>query len=167
MAEPKAMRLKNCTIRFIDGTSPTPNELDIKIDDGNLSWTEKRNIEPKLDRGNLDYFEEGDDVPCELQLDCRFSAITSQSGDDVTPIEFLKKEGAAASYKSTAALCAADAIDIEVEVSHECGTTIQDEIITFSEFTYNSLGGNFKDGTLSISGMCNVRGPSSIRTTLA
>lgn len=167
MAEPKAMRLKNCTIRFIDGTSPTPEELEIKIDDGNLTWTEKRNIEPKLDRGELDYFEEGDDVPCELTLDCRFSALTSSSGDDVTPIEFLKKTGNASAFKSTAALCAADAIDIEVEVSHECGTSIEDEIFTFSQFTYNSIGGNFKDGTLSISGMCNVIGPTSIRTTLA
>jgi hypothetical protein len=167
MAEPKAMRLKNCTIRFLDGTSPTPEELEIKIDDGNLSWTETRTIDVKLDRGELDYLEEGDDVPCELTLDCRFSAVKSSSGDDVTPIEFLKKTGGASAYKSTAALCAADAIDVEVEVAHDCGTTIEDEIITFAQFTYEKIGGNFKDGTLSISGKCNVKGPTSIRTTLA
>jgi len=167
MAEPKAMRLKNCTIRFIDGTTPTPEELEIKVDDGNLQWTEKRTIDVKLDRGELDYLEEGDDVPCELTLDCRFAAVTSSSGDDVTPIEFLKKQGAASTFKSTAALCAADAINIEVTVSHECGTSIEDEIITFSDFTYENIGGNFKDGTLNISGKCNSKGPTSIRTTLA
>ena len=166
MAAPKAMRLKNCTVRFLDGTTPTPNELELKIDDGNLTWTGSRQIDVKLDRGELDYLEEGDDVPCEVSIDCRFDAIKSSTGDDVTVYEFLTKTGAASSYKSTADLCAADAVNIEVEVSHDCGTTVEDEIITFADFTYEKIGGNFKDGTLSISGKLNSKHPTSIRTTL-
>jgi hypothetical protein len=77
----------------------------------------------------------------------------------------LKKTGAAAAYKSTAAVCAADAVDIVVEVDHNC-TGVEDEIITFADFTYSEIGGDFKAGTLSLSGMLNSIGPTSVRTTL-
>lgn len=166
MAEPKAMDLKNCTVIFRDGTSPTPYELEIKVDEGNITWEEKRNIEVKRDRGELDYMKEGDEEPCEVSLECRFACLISSSGDSVTPYEFLKKSGAASSYVSTAGLCAADAIDIVVEVDQDCGTTVEDEIITFSDFTYESIGGDFKAGTFSVKGKCNAVGPSSTRTTL-
>ena len=32
--------LKDCTIYFKDGTTPTPNELELKIGSGNLTFTE-------------------------------------------------------------------------------------------------------------------------------
>jgi hypothetical protein len=166
MAEPKAMDLKSCTIIFKDGTG-TPNELELKMDDGTLQWTVARDIQVKLDRGEIDYLKEGDEVPMKIQIEGRFAAIKSSSGDLVTPFEFLTKTGGASAYLSTAAVCAADAVDIVVEFDHNCGTTVQDEIITFSDFTYEEIGGDFKDGTLSISGICNARFPTSVRTTLA
>jgi hypothetical protein len=165
MSAPKAMDLKNCTITLIDGSS-TPNKLDLKIDEGNITWTEKREIKVKKDRGNLDYFKEGDQVPMAVKLECRFDALKSSSGDPITPHEFFTKTGAASSYKSTAGLCAADAVDIQVTVDQVCGTTVQDEIITFSQFTFEEIGGDFKTGLLSVSGICLAVRPTSVRTTL-
>jgi hypothetical protein len=162
----KSMDLKNCTVKFKDGSS-SANIIEIKMDEGNIKWTETRNIIVKRDRGEIDYLHEGDEEPCKVTLEGRFASITSSSGDDVTPLEFLTKTGAASAYKSTADACAADAIDIIVEVEQPCGTIVEDEIITFSEFTYQTLGGDFKAGQLSIDGICNSVRPTSVRTTLA
>jgi len=102
----------------------------------------------------------------EVTLECRFSAIISGDGEDVTPSEFLKKEGAASAYLSTSGDCEADTIDIVVEITHDCGTVL-DEIITFEKFAYTSIGGDFKAGTLSIQGTCVSVKPSSVRTDMA
>lgn len=166
MAEPKAMDLKNCTVILKDGTTPTPFELELKIDEGNIQWERKRNIEVKKDRGNLDYLKEGDQEAMTLQLECRYTSIKSSSGDPITPYEFLTKTGAASAYKSTSDLCAADTVDVVVETNQSCGTTVEDEITTFADFAYESIGGDFKAGTLSVSGVCNVVGPTAVRTTL-
>lgn len=166
MAEPKAMDLKDCTVTLRDGTSPTPFELEIKFDEGNLQYTVARNIEVKKDRGELDYLKEGDQEPMKLQFEGRFSAVKSSSGDPVTVQEFLYKNGNAAAYKSTGGVCAADTVDIVVEVDHACGTTVEDEIITFEDFAYESVGGDFKAGTISVQGICNAVKPTSVRTVL-
>lgn len=164
--EIKTIDLKDCVFIFRDGTPSTPNELEIKLDEGNMTWTETRNIIPVKDRGELDYIKEGDEENCKVNIQCRFDALKSSSGDFVTPHEFLKKEGAASAYLTTDGDCAADAIDIIVKVKSKC-STVQHQIITFSSFTYNELGGDFRAGTLSVQGMLNAVGPTSVRTTVA
>lgn len=164
MSEPKIIDLKNATIMFSDGAT-TPHTLTIKLDDGNLTYERKREVQVKRDRGQLDYFKEGDKQPVSLSIECRFAAIRSSSGDAITPIEFLEKEGAASAYVSTANLCEIDCIDIIVQLRYACGS-MQDEVITFSDFAFETYGGNFKDGTLSVQGICNIEKPTSIRTDL-
>lgn len=164
MAEPKVVDLKNATVKFSDGTS-TPNTLTIKMDEGNLTYERKREVKVKRDRGQLDYFQEGDKQPVSLSLEGRFAAIRSSSGDAVTPIEFLEKEGAASAFVSTSNACEIDTIDIIVQLRYACGS-MQDEVITFADFAFESYGGNFKDGTLSVQGVCNIEKPTSIRTDL-
>ncbi len=164
MAEPKVIDLKNATIKFKDGTG-TPNYLTIKMDEGNLTYTRRRTVEVKRDRGELDYVKEGDKQPLQVSIEGRFAAIRSSSGDAITPIEFLEKEGAASAYVSTSPACEIDTIDIIVEMRYDCGT-MEDELITFPKFAYEEYGGNFKDGVLSVSGICNVEKPTSVRTTL-
>ena len=68
--------LKNATITFEDGTG-TPNTLDITIGEGNLVWTEARNIEYVLDRGLLDEVREGDQIPVELTIDILWEFLTA------------------------------------------------------------------------------------------
>jgi len=157
--------LKDCTIKFRDGTSPTPNELEIKVDEGNLTFEEKRNVEVKKDRGELDYLKEGDEEPLTVSLDMRFDTLKASSGDPVTPYEFLKKTGGASAYASTSPACQPDTIDIVVYISHLCGTTIEDEIHVFPKFAYTNLPGDYRAGTLSVSGICNAVAPTVTRST--
>lgn len=164
MAEPVTMDLKECTIKLVDGAG-TPVTLTIKIDDGNLSYTRRKNIEYRKDRGLLDSVREGDQEPMDLSIEARFNAIKSQSGNPITITEFLEQEGAGSALVTTGGTCEPYAIDVQVEVNRDCGTT-NDEILTFSEFRFEEIGGDFKAGTLSISGKCNALKPTSVLTTL-
>lgn len=165
MAVPKTIDLKECTVKFIDG-SATPNTLDIKVDEGNLTWTETRQLEQKTDRGKLDYLKEGEEVGMKVSVDLRWDTLKASTGDPVTPFDFLHKQNAASTYKSTDVVCTADTIDIAVYINHNCGTTIEDEIITFAKFGYTEIGGDLKAGKLSVSGICNSKFPTSVRTVL-
>lgn len=160
----KQMDIKNCTFILRDGTSPTPNELELKIDEGNVTWTERRNLEAKKDRGILDYIKEGDEENMTVSVEARFDAIVSSSGLTVTVHEFLTFTGAAAAYVTTGDVCAAKCVDLIVKVSQTCGT-VEDEIITFPDFTYEEIGGDFRAGTMSFSGICNAKRPTSVRST--
>ncbi len=166
MAEPKTIDLKDCTFKMRDGTTPTPFTLAFKIDEGNLTWQERRNIEGVKDRGQLDYLKEGDKEFMTVSTEMRFHTLKASSGDPVTPNEFLKKTGGASAYKSTSGVCEADTIDIVVEVNRNCGTTVEDDIIVFPKFAYQELGGDFRAGTLSMSGICNATEPVTTKTTL-
>jgi hypothetical protein len=165
MSDTVVYDLKQCTLFLYDGTG-TPNTLEVKFDEGSLKYTRKRNIEYKKNRGILDTTREGDEEPLDVSFEGRFNAIVSSSGDVVTVTEFLEQEGAASAYESTGAACEPYAVDLILEVEHDCGS-MEDEVITFSEFRFESLGGDFKAGTLSVSGKCNVVKPSAVRTTLA
>lgn len=166
MATPKTIDLKECTIKFIDGTPTTPNTLTIKVDDGNLTWTRLREVDPKKDRGKLDYLKQGDEQNMKVSIDLRWDTLKASSGDPVTPFDFLEKQNGASAYLSTSGLCEVDTIDIAVYVDHACGTTVEDEIITFSKFAFQEIGGDLKGGKLSVSGICNSIKPTSVRTTL-
>lgn len=162
---PTVYDLKQCTLYLVDGSTPA-NQLEIKFDEGSLKYTRKRNIEYKKNRGLLDAVREGDEEPLEVSFEGRFNAIVSSSGDEVTVTEFLEKEGAASAYTTTGTACEPDAVDLVLEVSHDCGS-VEDEVVTFEQFRFESIGGDFKAGTISVSGKCNVVKPSAVRTTLA
>jgi hypothetical protein len=165
MTAPKSMDLKNCTIIFRDGDSPKTT-LEVKIDEGNIQWEVARNLEVKRDRGLLDYIKEGDEEPMTVNLECRFASLISSTGDPLTPYEFLTMTGAGDELVSTGQVCGASAIDIRVETDHDC-QDVEDEIIDFLQFHYEKIGGSFKDGTLSVSGLCNTVLPVATKTTLA
>lgn len=165
MPEPATIDLKQATLLFVDGNTTTPETLELKLDDGNLTYTRRRNIEYRKDRGLLDSTREGDEEPMDVSLECRFSAIKSQSGNAITVTEFLEREGAGSSLITTGGACEPYAIDIHVQLDRDCGTT-QDEIIKFEEFRFEEIGGDFKAGTLSITGKCNRVKPVSELTTL-
>ncbi len=166
MAAPTgSIDLKNLTVKLVDG-AVSPHTIDLHIDEGNIQWTRKRNIEVKKDRGRLSYLKEGEQEGLEVNLECRFDVLTSNSGDSVTPFEFLEQQGAASSYTSTSPACEPYTIDIFVYNDNQCSGTTLDEIHQFSKFAFNEIGGDYKAGTLSVKGVCNSLRPISTRTTL-
>lgn len=152
--------LKNATITLSDGTG-TPITLEIKIGEGNLTFSEKRNIEYTLDRGILDEVREGDQVPMEVRLDFVWEYLTggATTGAIGTPEDFIKRRGVyAANVSSDADTCRPYAIDIIVSYVPTCSGSVvlPNETITLPDFRYESLDHDLRAGTISVTGNCNV-----------
>lgn len=165
MAEPVKIDLKNTVVKLKDGTG-TPKELELVMDDGNLTYTINREVEYTPNRGKLTggSVREGDEQPLSLSFQGRFSKIRSDSGELVSIEEFLTKTAAASAHVTVGDPCEPYAVDIEVTITPPCGT-IKKEIITFPEFRYEEIGGDFQAGQVDVSGRCNAVLPTSIRTT--
>lgn len=139
-------------------------KLDIKIGQGNLTYSEHRNIEYRLNRGKLDTTREGDEVPMDVSLDADFEHIISGTGEDITPTEAMKGMGAAAEWVSSATdKCEPYAVDIEALNALSCGTT-QSEDFLFPDFRWEQGDFDFQKGTIAFKGKCNAKEPVITRS---
>lgn len=158
--------LKDAIIRFKDGTTPTPNSIEVKIGEGNLTYNESRNIEYTLNRGLLDEVREGDEIPMDVTLDFVWDFIRSSSATGAIPTveDFLKRLGPAAAFVSTDAdTCRPFAIDVEIDHRPDCPTQDK-EITTLPDFRYESLAHDLRAGTVAITGRCNATKASIVRS---
>lgn len=162
--------LKDATLKMVDGTTPTANEIEIKIGEGNLTYSENRNIEYTLDRGLLDEVREGDEVPMDVSFDLVWEFIkgdTSSGGAPPTVEDVLKNIGNAASWiSSDSDVCRPFAIDVVIEHVPSCGVggNVDQEIITLTDFRYETLDHDLRAGTISVSGRCNAVSASIVRS---
>lgn len=156
--------LKHCTIRLQDGAG---NYIDVKIGEGNLSYTERKTMEYTLDRGLLDEVREGDQVPMDVSLDAVWEYITGTTGSAGVPTieDVLKRRGAAAAWVSTDSdACRPFAIDILVINEPQPDGCGDDETVTLSDFRYEELSHDLRAGTISVTGKCNVTEATAVRT---
>lgn len=150
--------LKHAYLKLSDGTG-TPVVLTVKIGEGNLTYSEKRNMDYLLDRGNLDDVQEGDQVPMDVSIDFTWEYLTGEggTGDAGSFEEFLKRTGAYSSNESTDAdACRPYAVNIIIEylpVPSSCGDK---ETITLTDFRYEELGHDLSGSSVSCSGRCNA-----------
>jgi hypothetical protein len=160
--------LKDVTLKIKDGTPVTPNEIDIKIGEGNFTYTEARNIEYTLDRGLLDEVREGDEIPVDVSFDFVWEFITNGTGSGVVPSieDALKQKAAAAAWVSTDADgCRPYAVDLELVNSVNCGSSSNPiETITIQDFRYESLDHDLRAGTVAVSGRANVTEADAVRS---
>ncbi len=162
--------LKDVTLKLRDGTTPTANELEIKIGEGNLTYSESRNIEYILDRGRLDEVREGDEVPMDISFEFVWEFIkgdTSSAGAPPSIEDAFKNVGNAASWISTDAdACRPFALDIILEHVPSCGAAggVDQEITTLPDFRYESLDHDLRAGQVSVTGRCNAVEASIVRS---
>jgi len=136
-----------------------PQQIEIKVGDGNITYTENKTYEYLLDRGDLDTVREGDQVPLDVNLECTFEHITTGTSEAIAPMDALKQIGGAAEWVSSSSdLCEPYAIDIEVEHTPSCGTA-QMETVLFPDFRADTKEVNYQDAAISVSGKCNVTEP--------
>ena len=150
--------LKNAVIKIKDGSTPA-EELEVKIGEGNLTYTEAKTIEYTLDRGTIDEVREGDQVPMDVRMDFVWEYLKGPSGSGTTPTveDALKQRGPAAAWVSTDAdTCRPYAVDLEIlyePVPASCGDR---ETITLPDFRYESLDHDLRAGTVACAGRCNA-----------
>jgi hypothetical protein len=159
--------LKKCTLKIKDGTSTTPQEVSVKIGQGNLTYTVARNIEYILDRGNLSSVREGDQIPCDVKFEFEWSYITTKAGDPAPSIEdALRKTGLAVSWiSSDTDACNPYAVDLEFTFAPTPISCGDKEVILFSDFRFENLEHDAKGGQISCSGKCNIVAPTATKTS--
>jgi hypothetical protein len=144
--------LKNATIIFKDGGS---EELEIKIGEGNLSFTEKVNRIYTKDRGLLNDVRDGDEEPMEVSFDFIWEFLRSNVADAPSPRDVLYHENEAASWVSVDAdTCRPFAIDIVVLYEPPCGGT-EDERIILEDFRMEQCQYDLRGASIAVTGKCN------------
>jgi hypothetical protein len=158
--------LKDVIIRIKDGTLPTALSIDVKIGEGNLTYTETVEREYTLDRGLLDEVRNGDETPMDVSFDFTWVDISTrlETGAVATVEDALKNIGAAAAWVSSDSdPCRPYAVDIEVEYTPPCSPG-EIETVLLEDFRYESLDHDLSAGTVSVSGRCNVTEATISRT---
>ena len=141
-----------------------PQQLDIKIGDGNLTYTEANEYEYDLDRGVLDTVRSGDQVPVDLNLDFVYEYITTGTSETTSPMDALKKIGDASEWRSSSSdPCEPYAVDVEVVHTPNC-TTQEIETTVFNDFRSESREPDLGEASISVSGRCNIVQPTITRT---
>jgi hypothetical protein len=149
--------LKNCTIKIKDGTG-TPNEISVKVAEGSISWTERRNMEYTRDRGTLDEVREGDEEPMDVSFDFLWEYIRGPGGSGATPTieDALKNVNDASGWVSSDTdTCRPYAVDIEIHHTPDCGSQDEEKYV-LPDFRYEELQHDLNAGMISCSGKCNA-----------
>lgn len=140
-----------------------PQQVEVTVGDGNLTYTENKEYEYLLDRGDLDTVREGNQVPMDVSLDFVYEHVRTGTSEDVTVIDAVKGIGGAAEWVSASDdLCEPYCVDIEIEHTTPCGS-VEDEITTFPMFRHDSLEFDLSAATISCQGRCNVTEPTIVR----
>jgi hypothetical protein len=140
-----------------------PQQIEVKVGDGNLTYTEAKEYEYDLDRGNLDTVREGNEVPLEVSLEFVYEHVITGTNESISPVDALKgKNGADEWVSASSDLCEPYCVDVEVEHEAPCGTA-QDETTIFPEFRYDSLEFDFSAATIACTGRCNASEPDITR----
>ena len=134
-------------------------QLEVKIGEGNITYTEKSDYTYLLDRDNLDTVKEGKDVPLDIKWDSVYEFITTGTSEEITPMDALKGiNGASEWITYSKDPCEPYAVAIEVQQVPPCSTA-ESESTLFPDFRSEQREVNFKDATISINGKCNVTQP--------
>lgn len=160
-----AIDLKYATITIKDGgVGSAQKSIEVVIGEGNLTYTERRELIYETDRGLLDEVREGDQQPIDVTMDFRWDYISGIGGTP-TIEEALKKKGQASAWVSTDAdACRPYACDIEINYVPNCNPTGNTEIITLPDFRYDELSHDASAASISCTGRCNVTEAVAVRS---
>lgn len=155
-----SFNLKNAVLKIKDGGS---NSLTVVMGDGNFTYSEKKPRVYLKNRGNLDDVEDGDEEPMEVSFEGRWKFLLSVAGEALSIEDVLKKRGEADDWESSDSdACRSYAVDLELTYTPGCGS-VENEVILFPDFRYESLEHDAKGKTISCKGMCNATEPTVTR----
>jgi hypothetical protein len=143
-----------------------PQRLQIAIGDGDLAWTEAREMLYDLDRETLDTVRQGAEQPLEIDLAFTFEYVTTESGQAITPVDAVKRTGEASEWVSSSSdLCEPYCVDVYVIHCVPCGSD-QDQDLLFQDFRWENLEYSIRDASIAVSGRCNVTDAVTTRSDM-
>ncbi|KKL20913.1 hypothetical protein LCGC14_2450700, partial [marine sediment metagenome] len=139
-------------------------KLEIKIGEGNLTYTENKPREYMRDRGALDTVRNADEEPVDVSFDFVWDSITAVGGSAIPTVEdTLKQSGEASEWLSTSSdACEPYCVNIEVFHDPGCGGE-NTELVELEEFRYETLEHNISDAQISCTGKSNKVEPTVTR----
>lgn len=147
---------KNCTITVTDGTPTTPKSADVKLGEGNITWTEHSEHVYTLNRGKLNEVRLGDEQPLEINFDSELEWYTG----DILGI--LK--GGAGYLTTDTDPCRPYSCTLKIVHTVKCGETTTTETYTFPFLRVDSKNFDLTGGKFSITAKCNVLAPTVAKT---
>jgi len=146
--------LRNVTLLIKDGGS---NFLQVKLGEGNLTFSERRNLEAIKSRGILDTVREGDEEVIDVNFQFVWTELTAANGMDPPTIpDALKRRGNASAWvSSNADSLAPYSTNLEFTNVPPC-TGVKEEVVLLEWFNVQELAYSLKDGTIDCKGFCNV-----------
>lgn len=150
---------------YVDGGVVTflNQQIEIKIGDGNLTYTEQNEYNYDLDRGALDTVRAGDQVPMEVSLNFIYEWITTGTGESITPMDAIKQKGGADEWvTSSSDPCEPYSVDISVLYTPYCSAA-ETETTLFPEFRSENREVDFGEANISVTGRCNAVEPTVTR----
>lgn len=131
--------------------------LEIKVGEGNLTYTETKNRKYIKDRGLLDTVRNDDEEPLDVKFEFTWEWITGVGASGVPTLEdVLKNTGEADDWETTDTdTCAPYCVDIVIWYDPNCGGDNSEKIV-LPYFRYETLEHNLRDSQISCTGKCNV-----------
>lgn len=159
--------LKDTTIYLRDRET---NWVEVRVGEGNLTYSERRNIDLDKDRGKLARLREGEQEPLDVSFQFLWEYLRSDGAEPPTLEEALKKQGPAASWVSAATDPLSEGVDasapysvhIQIVRDSPCGLLEQTVLV---EFNWTELAHDSKNGTIDCKGLCNRVVSTSERLT--
>lgn len=140
-----------------------PHSLNVKLGDGNFTFTEKKPREYKKNRGFLDAVRNGDEDPLEVKLEFAWIFIKSSTGEAIMVEDALKQTGQASTWV-TAGHDPCEPYCVTIRLYHvpPC-PGVNNEIIDLAEFRYEELQHDAKTGMIACTAKCNLTVPTVTR----
>lgn len=133
-----------------------PQRLEIKVGEGDVSWTESKEFIYDYDRDVLDGVRQGQDQPVSLDMSFTFEYVAAETDNPPTPVEALKQIGEASEWVNSASdPCEPYAVDVIVIHCVPCGSDEDSEYL-FADFRWESLDYSIADALISVAGQCNT-----------
>jgi hypothetical protein len=139
-----------------------PNEIEVRIGEGNFTYNEKYPRKYVLNRQVLNTVKDDDQVPLDVTFDFVWDHIAGTASDPPTVHEALKQVGNASTWvTSDTDTCQPYSVDLILLYTPECA--VEPEQIVFPTFRWDTLSPDLKNGTVSCKGSCNVQSPIATR----
>lgn len=151
--------LRDGTLKIADaGGTGGANVITVDLEEGDLSWTERKPRTIVTDRGVLDHARLAAEEPVEVSFTMKFQSFSVH--DTITPYDALTQSGGAAAWVNDETDSDAFGCILEFTIDDPANGT--DEVVTFARFHAEEFP--FAEGeeynTLAVSGRAVITTPA-------
>ena len=84
--------LRDGELRIVDGNSPTPQELTLLLDEGDLTWTQRSHTIEVKDRGSIaqGHTRKGDEESIALSFSTKWTQLLGKSANGADPLQLYE-----------------------------------------------------------------------------